>query len=763
MKQKVKDLSSLISALKPKLREYLELVGTTFTANDQSFQCPARARHANNDETPSAGFYPDDTGWHCFVCQESGDVFTAAHHLEDKPKDGLDWISENVVYLATKLNVAFETVEPTEAEKLQQRCYEMLRFVADAAHSGLKRSADAKDYVKSRGWTDETVATFQLGYCSYDKLSAVLDKHGYDHPVKQRAGLIHEQLFDQRLLFPIRNVHSQVIGFAGRTLLSKTDAKKNGTPVYVNSDSNALYKKSEVLYNIDRIKTDTVYIVEGYADVITFHQKGITNVIGLGGVAFTEDHVQLLIRRGIKTIILCLDSDEEGIKSEERILGQITRRHGLTVRVKERDTCEDPDTCLRLHDYMLTSGTKSMVEHFVERFKKSGDKTDRDKALRAILLERSPIDRERQCKQMAKELSVRMDAVLEEVDALIDQGGDAELVSVMDLVKEKQHFERQLFDYEKKAWSRGRLLGLPCSFPIFTAQMDGLQNMFYIVAGEEGTGKSAFIRSLMLGVLRANPDKVFVLYFSLDDSISKVISRLLASETKLDINSMENPRYRIELNEAYTIEERQKYISMREGALKWLHQLTAGFVIKDETTIKDIVDMEKTIKTYKELAGDRQLVVFVDSLHRMNVPKKFHESAREQAMIVSDTLKRWCTVYDVPVLATAELRKLNGGQSRRPSMDDIKEAGDFKFDAEVVMLAYNDMKAHEREPEKAKLKFSPPNSNKYYPVVEIFVAKNKSSGFGQQCLYYNFIPGCAFMWECSQDDQKYYYREAFAP
>ncbi len=763
MTKKVKDLAGLIAEVKPRLQDYLEKVGTEFSPNGDKFQCPNRDSHSNNDFTPSCGFFPNDECWHCFVCQENGDIFKAAHYLEDKPKSGNDWILDNVVYLAELLGVEVDYAELTEAEKVVYQTHEALQITAGAAHAGLVQSKDVLEYVKKRGWSDETAKTFQLGYCDYDKLKQALAKRNFNQEVLMRAGLVNSNLLNKRLLFPIKDARGRVIGFASRTLLSHDECREQNIPKYVNSDSNAVYKKSETLYNIDRLQDETTWVVEGYADVVTLHQKGIHNIVGLGGVAFTEDHIQALIKKGVKTLILCLDNDEEGRRSEERILNHITRRHGLNILVKDRDDCKDPDSCLQKHDYLIESGVTTLFEHYLNRHKKSEDKKDRDKALRSVLLERSPIDRERLCKKMAKTLGVRMEVILEEVDHLIKQEGDSTIVNIMDVVKEKQLFESQLLSFETRAWKRGKLLGLATGHPIFTQEMDGIQNQFYIIAGEEGTGKSAFIRSIMTGLLDANPDKVFVLYFSIDDSIPKVISRLLASETRLEINAMENPKWRIEKNENLSPEYREEALKDRQIAFRKLQENASNFVIKDESSIKDTHDMEKAIRTFKELAGDKQLVVFVDSLHRVKQAKKFHESVREQAQQVSDTLKQWCTIYDIPVIATAELRKLNtpDGSTRRPTADDIAEARDFKFDAEILMLLYNDMEANRRTPNAAKLKWEwEKGSSTWYPLVEVFVAKNKSSAFSKRCLYYKFVPPCALMFEATEVEQNQYRAEA---
>lgn len=759
MNRKIKDLPGLIAALKPNLRDYLESAGTEFTSNGEKFQCPNRENHSNNDATPSCNF-ADDKGevWYCYACLEKGDIFQAAALLEGKPVNGTEWISENVEYLAKRFGVNYEYIELSEQEQIQFKAYEALQFTADASHVGFLKSDVARAYVRERGWADETTEEFALGYCDYDKLIQALYKRGYTHDILVRAGLVHKQLLHKRLLFPIRDARGHVTGFASRTI----DKGASNHSKYINAQTTPIYKKSESLYNIDKIRDmESVWIVEGYADVLSLCQRGIKNVVGLGGVYFTEDHIQVLLKRGVKSLILCLDSDVEGQRAEERILSQITHRHGISVWIKKKDECNDPDSCLKEHDYLLTADSISSFDYYLERYRNSNDRADREKAVKSILLERSRIDRDRMCKRMAKELDVRIETIWAEVDYLVDREGSMSLVNLTDLVKERQVFEKQLSDFERRSWNRDELLGLATEYQMFTEKMDGIQSgNFYIVAGEEGVGKSAFLRSLMMGLLKKNKDKVFVLYFSIDDSTPKVIARLLASETRLEINAMENPKWRIQNNSVMSKEQRDECLARRERALEQLRSLTSCFLIKDESTVHSVGDMEKSIRTVKELAGERQLIVFIDSLHRMKTPKKFHESSREQAMEISDVIKKWCNVFDIAILATAELRKLNNGANtnRRPTLDDVKEASDFKYDSDVMMLLYNDIKANARCPSQAKLKWEMghPGSGDWYPIVEVFVGKNKTSGFDLKSIYYRFVPQSADMIECNEVEQGKY-------
>lgn len=755
---KVKDLEGLIETLRGKLREYLERIGTRFSSNGQQFQCPRRATHANNDSVLSCNFFPDESHWHCFACDDEGDIFTAAHFLEQRPKDGLRWIADTVLYLAEKLKAPYEFQELTAEEKFQQQLFDALQETAELAHRGFLVTDTGKAYAYSRGWDETLARKFLFGYCAYDKLLDRLQTKGYPPEVLRQAGLTNKALLDHRLLFPIKDEHGRVIGFTGRTLLSKEQAKQQEVPLYINSDTNSVYRKSRALFNIHHIDGDTIWLVEGPADVISLDQHGVHNAVALCGVALTDDHFRLLTRKGIRTVIFCLDNDKKGREAEEGILSRISRSHGLAVYIKNRDSCTDVDECLGTHDVLLSSGQQSMFEYYLGRYKETNSREYRDKTLRAIFLEKSPIDQDNLCKRMAAELDVRREVIWEELNHLVDKEGDVGLISQLDILREKSVFERQLMKFEKEAWNRdGKLLGLACGFPIFTEVMSGIQPAFYIIAGEEGTGKSSLSLNLAMNILKAEPKRAYVLYFSIDDTVEEVIARLLATETGLEINAMKNPRFAIERNTCYSPEETQSLLGRYRRALATLRGLASCFIVKDEAEVKDIHDMERLIRVFKQIAEEdgRQLVVFIDSLHRITNSRKFHQTVREAAMEISNSLKRWRNTYRLPVIATAELRKLNDRGGVRPTADDIKEASDFKYDVNVTLLLYNDLRSRK---EAAELKFL--YGDTYWPVLELNVDKNKTSSF-QRRLYFKFYPPFARIEECVWKEQAFYHSLAF--
>lgn len=748
--RRIKDVNGLKTRVKKQLRTYLERVGTEFSSNGQQFQCPARAIHANEDRNQSCGFFPDDTRWHCFTCSSNGDIFNAANQLEDKPLDGSNFIEKTLVYLADLLKVAYDFEELSPEEKIREQVYAALATTAELGHMGMNKSDVAKEYVKARGW-EKIAGSFKLGYCSYEKLVEVLKKKGYEFEVLKQAGLIDKELFDHRLLFPIADVYGRVVAFASRSL------KDDGSAKYVNSSTTAVYKKSDTLYNLHRIdnNTETVWLVEGFADVISLVQSGVRNVVGLCGVSFTSKHIDALVKKGVRSVVLCLDGDAAGQLAESKIMDDLQPNHGIGLYVKVRDGCKDPDECLSKHDFLIKSGHKPMFDHFLDKYKEDNSKITREKALRAILLERSPIDREQLCKRMAKELGVRVEVILQEFDAIIERQGDPRLVDEAEIMREKAIFERDLMKFEADAWKRSALLGLKVEgFPIFTDQMDGIQPYFYIIAGEAGAGKSALSLNIARGLLKANPGEVFVLYFSIDDALDTMIARMLAMETGFEINTVRNPKYRIQLNTDLSPQRAAEMVSERKAAVERLiDEASTSLVIKDETEIRNIQEMEKTIQTFKAIAGDKQLVVFVDSLHRIRVAKKYDGAVREAFMEISNELKRWSNQYKVPIIATSELRKMNQkGPNAWPTADDVKEASDFKYDCGALMLLYNDFRI--KGPEFATLKFEhPEGSNRWFPTVGVRVWKNKTSAFDGR-LFYKFFTNTSIMHECTAEEQE---------
>ena len=265
---------------------------------------------------------------------------------------------EAIKYLARKYNIEIEETEQSDSDKEAAGERESMYLVSEYArtyfHNTLLKTDAGKaiglSYFKERGFTDETIKEFQLGY-STDDWSGLTDaalKKGYQLKYLEQTGLTivkETKQFDRfkgRVMFPIHSMSGRVLGFGGRILAKNEKAAK-----YLNSPESSIYHKSKVLYGIyyakqTIAKEDNCYLVEGYTDVIQFHQKGIKNVVSSSGTALTPDQIRL-INRLTKNITVLFDGDPAGIRAALRGIDLILEQ-GMNVKICTFPEGEDPDS-----------------------------------------------------------------------------------------------------------------------------------------------------------------------------------------------------------------------------------------------------------------------------------------------------------------------------------------------------------------------------------------------------------------------------------
>lgn len=265
---------------------------------------------------------------------------------------------EAIKYLARKYNIEIEETVQSDSDKEAAGERESMYLVSEYArtyfHNTLLKTDAGKaiglSYFKERGFTDETIKEFQLGY-STDAWSGLTDaalKKGYQLKYLESTGLSivkETKQFDRfkgRVLFPIHSMSGRVLGFGGRILAKNEKAAK-----YLNSPESDIYHKSKVLYGIyyakqTIAKEDNCYLVEGYTDVIQFHQKGIKNVVSSSGTALTPDQIRL-INRLTKNITVLFDGDPAGIRAALRGIDLILEQ-GMNVKICTFPEGEDPDS-----------------------------------------------------------------------------------------------------------------------------------------------------------------------------------------------------------------------------------------------------------------------------------------------------------------------------------------------------------------------------------------------------------------------------------
>jgi len=303
----------------------------------------------HSEKTPSFMVSPERQIWHCFGgCGEGGDIFKFLMKIEN-----LDF-GEAVRQLAQKAGVKLTQYQPSEGEKNKQLLYEINHLAAEFYHFLLTEHILGKralDYVLGRGIKKESLKLFKIGFApdSWRSLQAFLvRKKGYKVEDLERVGLVIKtqrgdfyDRFRQRLMFPLKDHHGNIRGFAGRLLDSQAKEAK-----YINTPETLIYHKSDLLYGLleakDEIKKqDQVVLVEGELDMISSFQAGVKNVLAIKGTALTEAQVKL-ISRFTQKIILALDQDLAGDQAARRGI-EMAENQGMMIRVVETKQGKDPD------------------------------------------------------------------------------------------------------------------------------------------------------------------------------------------------------------------------------------------------------------------------------------------------------------------------------------------------------------------------------------------------------------------------------------
>ena len=323
----------------------------------------------HHEKTPSFSVSPSKAIYKCFGCGKAGSVISFVMEHEQ-----MSYV-EALKYLGHKYGIEVKEKEES-AEDIQNRLHhESLLIVNDFAQQFFSKQlwesqegiAVGLSYFKERSFTDDTIKKFLLGYAPNSKRAlthnAQLKGYKKDHLIE--VGLTIErdgtgELFDrfyERVIFPIRSISGKVIAFGGRKLRGDKEIAK-----YINSPESEVYVKNKVLYGIYEAKgaiarEKKCYLVEGYTDVISFHQAGIENVVASSGTSLTTGQIQL-IKRFTNNVTVLYDGDWAGIKASLRGIDMLLEE-GLEIKVALFPDGEDPDSYARSH-------TKEELKEFLD-------------------------------------------------------------------------------------------------------------------------------------------------------------------------------------------------------------------------------------------------------------------------------------------------------------------------------------------------------------------------------------------------------------
>ncbi len=408
----------------------------------------------SNERTPSFMVSPVKQIWKDFSSGKGGNAiaFLMEHEHFTYP--------EAIRYLAKKYHIDIEETQQSNEEKAQADERESLYIVSEYAQQYFQDTlfnteagkAIGMTYFKERGFTEETIQKFRLGF-SPDEWTAFTDNalaKGYQLEFLEKTGLTivnGDRKFDRfkgRVMFPIHSMSGRVLGFGGRIL---TNDKKQAK--YLNSPESEIYHKSKVLYGIffakqAIAKADNCYLVEGYTDVIQMHQKGIENVVASSGTALTQDQIRL-IHRLTPNITVLYDGDAAGLRASIRGVDLILEQ-GMNVKVCTFPDGDDPDSFARKTAYEdLVLYLENNATDFI-RFKAS---------LLMQEAQNDPIKKAETIRDMVESISKIPDLIKREVYvrecATIMDISEQVLFSTLAQILKKDFYEGQKVERKQKA------------------------------------------------------------------------------------------------------------------------------------------------------------------------------------------------------------------------------------------------------------------------------------------------------------------------
>ncbi len=303
----------------------------------------------HSEKTGSFSVSREKQMYYCFGCGAGGNVITFLMEYENATfQEALKTLADRV---GIRLPERAATKEEREAADLKSALLEVNKEAARYFYYQLKtkQGERALGYLKDRRLSDETITRFGLGYANIysDDLYRYLKQKGYSDSLLSQSGLVrmderggHDKFWN-RVMFPIMDVNSRVIGFGGRVM-------GDGTPKYLNSPETKIFDKSRNLYGLNAARSARkpyLLICEGYMDVISMHQAGFTNAVASLGTAFTIQH-GILIKRYVNQVILTYDSDEAGTKAALRAI-PILKEAGVSVKVLNMRPYKDPDEFIK--------------------------------------------------------------------------------------------------------------------------------------------------------------------------------------------------------------------------------------------------------------------------------------------------------------------------------------------------------------------------------------------------------------------------------
>ncbi|MFA7169751.1 MAG: DNA primase [Candidatus Paceibacterota bacterium] len=431
----------------------------------------------HSEKSPSFMVSPERQSWHCFGCNEGGDIFTFVMKME-----GLDFV-DALKLLADKAGVQLKKVNyenKGEKSNLLGIVETSKQFYRQCLK--IKGGKKAYEYLRGRGLTEEMIEKFELGFApdSWSLLSDYLKKKGFTEKdilgagmtVKNERGRIYDR-FRGRIMFPVNIVSGQTVGFSSRIMPGGDESSAK----YINTPETLIYNKGRILYGLDKSKIfirqkDCCVLVEGNVDVIASFQAGVNNVVATCGTALTIEQVRI-IKRYTDNLVFALDMDGAGTKATRRGIYEMALSEGMNVGIIQTPEGKDPADCVKKDPQvwkLASEKNKKVFDFYLENALSKYDRKNVDDKKKIfaevqdiIIKTSNPIERDLYARKISDELEVES-SVINELFQQMKKSGAKMVRKKEDAVNKRVVTDRE-YNLQKN------LLGLIAFDPSFFPKM----------------------------------------------------------------------------------------------------------------------------------------------------------------------------------------------------------------------------------------------------------------------------------------------------
>jgi len=779
----IDNYDDVVEALKPFLVQYLEKQGIE-ASDSKHFLC---LNPEHEDHHPSCRIIPEEPGLaYCHGCKESFNIFHAAHYLEGKPLTGPGFITDNLAYLARLFEVPIKLRPLTPDEQYRQKIFQAYQAAADYV-AGTPLSPRAAAEIERRGWDAKRVRNLGVGCVpDFQTFHQHLLDEGWEADFLNAIDLGFTEhrpsmIFNRDILiFTIQDEYGRPCGFAGRNL--NYNAERDHDRKYINTATllhGDIYRKSERLYGLHQCRnSQPLYIVEGYADRLTLFLQGFTNVVALGGTAFTEKHLQKLLKLGYRDLILALDGDKSGQKRTEKLIeGYLAGTKDLRIRVLAIPNDLDPDEFVRQRgiEAWKELEVQSAFSWRLDRFAPGTEGRDICEAMIPIIVnEPKAIQREQMAKELALRTGFHFDSIFADLkrelnvkeaerrdhkEAVIKQGAREALQNPDNAALALRQAVRQLEDMDKldnrdvvSSLEFVDALEVQANFERSKAPVEeifhlgpklkdaeqifsgaAIKRAMVILGGVPNCGKTNLLSQLAIEFVQHNPN-VTVIFHTIDDDrqelVTKLLMHLLGDEAgDIELNWLMNPNYHMRFDPGIQMKHKIAYDRLITLAKQ------QRIIVKDTNIGYNLNIIDSLLSYYREQLPDRDLIYILDNFSLLeklgtSESQEDHNRLRE----TSAAFKRILKQNQVMGIMTQEYTKLK--PDTKPCYNDLKGSSGIPHDANIIMHLYNDMHARQQNTEFFHLD---KDGNKL-PTVEWIFEKSKVNKFKGRSLYIDMIP-----------------------